>query len=177
MKKTILICILVAMCLTFTTGGGYRPAQPNRAGSTAIVTVGTITTGTWDAGAITSSSEIQGLVKITLDTNPTVDLVDSTGADGEWRINNDDDVIKYTLPPALAGLTVCFYDHAANGQVISINPDDGTDEIYLNGVSVGAGDEIDSAGDRGDFVCLLGLDGDTWVTLGMSGIWVDGGAS
>jgi hypothetical protein len=135
----------------------------------------------WETGqtftTVTASSYIQGLVMTTLDTDATVDLSNSAGADGEWRVNNDDDVIQYTLPPAVLGLTVCFYDHSANGQVISIDPDDGTDAIYLNGASVGAGDEIDSPGDRGDFICLLALDGDTWVTIGQSGTWVDGGAS
>lgn len=128
-------------------------------------------------GAITATGAIQGLVNVTMDTAATVDLSDSTGADGEWRVNNDDDVIQYTLPPAVAGLTVCFYDHSANGQIISLDPDDGTDQIYLNGAGIGAGDELDSPGDRGDFVCLMALDGDTWVTLGMSGTWVDGGAT
>jgi hypothetical protein len=129
------------------------------------------------SAAIATTSTINGLVQTTLDTDATVDLSSATGADGEWRVNNDDDVIQYTLPPAALGLTVCFYDHSANGQVISIDPDDATDAIYLNGASVGAGDEIDSPGDRGDYVCLLALDGDTWVTTGQSGTWVDGGAS
>jgi hypothetical protein len=41
---------------------------------------------------------------------------------------------------------------------------------------VGTADAIDSAGNLGDFICLLAIDTTTWINLGRSGTWVDGGA-
>jgi len=53
---------------------------------------------------------------------------------------------------------------------------DGTDTIYLNGTTVGAGDAIDSPGAVGNFICLMAIDDTRWVTVGRSGAWIDGGA-
>ena len=89
------------------------------------------------------------------------------------RVNDDADVIAYTLPSAEAGLVVMFLDAA--GGVISVNPFDGTDHIYLDGTGIGAGDEIDSPGDLGDFIVLMALDNTRWISLGRSGVWIDAG--
>jgi len=69
---------------------------------------------------------------------------------------------------------VMFYD--IGGGVITVDPVDGTDTIYLNGTSVGAGDAIDSPGAVGDFICLMAIDDTRWVTVGRSGVWIDSGA-
>ena len=66
-----------------------------------------------------------------------------------------------------------FYDIA--GGVITVDPLDGTDTIYLDGVTVGAGDAIDSPGIVGNFICLVAIDDTRWVTAGRSGTWTDGG--
>jgi hypothetical protein len=86
----------------------------------------------------------------------------------------------YTLPSAVAGMTACFYDNGAGtgGIIIDAAADD---EILLYGTGVGAADAIDSpgvAGDgaNGDFICILAIDATSWITLGSSGTWVDGGA-
>jgi len=103
-------------------------------------------------------------------TDATVVL---TAADckGKEHANNDADVIDFTLPGAEAGLVVMFTDLA--GGVITVDPVDGTDTIYLNGNTVGAGDEIDSPGNAGDFIILKAYDDTRWFTLGRSGVWVD----
>ena len=64
-----------------------------------------------------------------------------------------------------------FYD--IGGGVITIDPVDGTDTIYLNGSTVGAGDEIDSPGNVGDFIVLMAIDATRWITMGRNGAWVD----
>ena len=127
-------------------------------------------TGTISANILSATGNISGTTESTLDTDPTVSL---TTADcrNKARYNNDADVIDYTLPGAAAGLVVIFYDIA--GGVITIDPVDGTDTIYLNGTSVGAGDEIDSPGDVGDFIALMAIDATRWITIGRSGTWVD----
>jgi hypothetical protein len=62
------------------------------------------------------------------------------------------------------------------GAVITIDPVDGADTIYLDGASVGAGDAIDSPGAVGNYIALMAIDGTRWITLGRSGVFVDGGA-
>ncbi len=123
--------------------------------------------------AITAKGESLYKAKVTLDTDATValTLVDCLGC---IRINNDADAIDYTLPPAMAGLVIMFYDVA--GGVITIDPYDGTDTIYLGGSSVGAGYAIDSPGIAGNFICLVALDDTRWVTTGQGGFWTNGGA-
>jgi hypothetical protein len=123
-------------------------------------------------GILAATGNISGTTDLTLDIAATIVL---TTADcrNKVRFNNDADVIDYTLPGAAAGLVVVFYD--IGGGVITIDPVDGTDTIYLNGTSVGAGDAIDSPGSVGDFICLMAIDDTRWVTVGRSGTWVDGG--
>ena len=53
--------------------------------------------------------------------------------------------------------------------------------ITGGGTGIGAAEAIDSpgvAGDgaNGDYVCIMAIDATYWVTIGMSGTWVDGGA-
>lgn len=129
-------------------------------------------TGTVGADVITATGVITGAVSITLDTDATIVLT-AAQCRNTVRINNDADVIDYTLPDATTGLIILFYDIA--GGVITIDAQAG-DEIYLNGASVGAGDAIDSPGVISNFICLMAIDGTRWISLGQSGVWVDGGA-
>jgi len=153
-----------------TTGiGGDDDTQVSLiSGGAEILNAGA--TGITVTGIVSATGNISGTTDITLDTDPTVTL---TTADcrNKARFNNDADVIDYTLPGAAVGLVVIFYD--IGGGVITIDPVDGTDTIYLNGTSVGAGDEIDSPGDVGDFIALMAIDATRWVTIGRSGTWVD----
>ena len=119
------------------------------------------------------TGNISGLTAFSLDTDATV-ILTASDCKNNIRYNDDADVIDYTLPAAAAGLVVLFYD--IGGGVITIDPVDGTDTIYLNGTSVGAGDAIDSPGVVGDFVALMAIDATRWVTIGRSGVWIDGGA-
>lgn len=124
-------------------------------------------------GVLAATGTVTGKTSITLDTDASIVLTDAM-CRNTARFNNDADAIDYTLPGAAAGLVVLFYDIA--GGVITIDPVDGTDTIYLNGVSVGAGDAIDSPGVVGNFICLVAIDATRWVTIGRSGTFVDGGA-
>ncbi len=130
-------------------------------------------TGTVGAAAIAATGQITGLAPMSLDSGGPITL-SSDSCMGNIHFNNAASVLDYTLPAAAAGLTVMFYD--IGGGVITIDPVDGADTIYLDGTSVGAGDAIDSPGVVGNFICLMALDGTRWVTIGRSGTWVDGGA-
>jgi hypothetical protein len=122
---------------------------------------------------MSSTGQITGKTPFTLDsTGPIVLTADSCL--GDIHFNNAASALDYTLPAAAIGLTVMFYD--IGGGVITVDPVDGTDTIYLDGTSVGAGDAIDSPGVVGNFICLMAIDDTRWVTIGRSGTWVDGGA-
>ena len=158
-------------------GAGSAPVWTTATGTGAPVRENTPTLVTPEIGAATATSlvasgNVVGEVPITLDTDATISLA-VTDCRGHARFNNDADVIDYTLPAAEAGLTILIYDIA--GGVITIDPVDGTDTIYLNGTSVGAGDAIDSPGAVGDFIALMAIDATRWVTVGRAGTWVDGG--
>ena len=127
-----------------------------------------------NAVAISSDGELTVKSDITLDTDPTIVLT-AAMCKNAIRINNDADVIDYTLPGAEIGLVVMFYD--IGGGVITIDPVDGTDTIYLDGTAITAGYAIDSPGVVGNFICLIAIDGTRWITAGRSGTWIDGGAN
>lgn len=78
-----------------------------------------------------------------------------------------------TLPTAVAGYNACWYDYNGGG-VITLDANAG-DAIVLDGVTQTTADAIDSAGARGDFICLLALDATYWITLGRSGTFIPGG--
>jgi len=134
--------------------------------------------------AVTGQADVGGLLEVTgtitgktlvcLHTDPAIIFSDLDSCKNVAHFNNDADVIDFTLPGAEAGLIMMFYD--IGGGVITVDPVDGTDTIYLNGTSVGAGDAIDSPGAVGDFICLMAIDATRWVTVGRSGVWIDGGA-
>lgn len=111
---------------------------------------------------------------VTLEATTTIDLDTPAKARGAMIINNADSVLDVTLPPAAAGLDVWVYSRYA--QVVTIDVDDGVDVILLNGVTVGAGDSIDSPGTIGDYIHLLAIDSTYWITLEQQGVWIDGGA-
>jgi len=121
-------------------------------------------------GVLNVTGDLTGMSIPILYTDATVVLTAALCKNKE-HANNDAGAIDFTLPAAQAGLVVMFTDLA--GGVITIDPFDGTDEIYLNGVSVGAGDEIDSPGNAGDFIVLKAYDDTRWFSLGRSGVWVD----
>ena len=123
-------------------------------------------------GAFTGT--LTGEVGITLDTASTIDISSAANARGQMRVNNDNDVIDYTLPPAEAGLNICFYSRYA--AIVTVDMDDGSDTLILNGTALTAGNAIDSAGGAGDFICLLAIDSTYWLSLGRTGTWADGGA-
>jgi hypothetical protein len=129
------------------------------------------------AGSLFAQTErttlvITGSSDITLDTDAAITLL-PTDCNNATRINNDADAIDYTLPTAATGLVVIFYDKA--GGVITIDAASG-DEICLNGTDLTAGYAIDSPGNAGNFICLMAIDNTHWISLGRSGVWVDGGA-
>lgn len=79
------------------------------------------------------------------------------------------------LHPATVGYSACYYSDGAN--VIKVDPQSASMEIFLNGATIGAGDELDSPGAAGDYICIQNRSATKANTLGRSGTWIDGGAS
>jgi len=140
---------------------------PDQSGTIAVTT--DLTAGTLD---FLTSGTLHGNVGVTSDTAATVVLT-TAQCRGHIRINSDDDIIDYTLPDAAAGMSVLIY--SLQDQVVTIDTN-GSDTITLDGTALTAGNAIDSPGAAGDFIVLLAIDTDDWITLGRSGMWVDGGA-
>jgi hypothetical protein len=139
----------------------------------ASVSMTTPIIGAATGTSLVLSGNLQGTIPVTVTTAATL-VMTAANTKGDLHQNGDADVIDYTLPGAAAGLSACFFAGEFTG-VITIDPVDATDTIYLDGASVGAGDAIDSPGTVGDFICLAAVDATKWYTFGRSGTWVDGG--
>ncbi len=122
---------------------------------------------------ITTTGVIQGATQVAVTAGSTASPLASQML-GTMNYYTSGSGVDVTLPGAAAGLSACFYD--ANGGGVIILDAAAGDQIVLDGAGVGTADAIDSAGNLGDFICLLGIDSSTWINLGRSGTWVDGGA-
>lgn len=148
-------------------GGTARPLN--------VYTDGTLRAVFGSAGNLSVvSGTISGSTPVKLDNAGATVTITSDSCKGHVRINTVASAKDYTLPGAEAGLVVMIYD--LGGGVITIDPADGTDTIYLDGASVGAGDAIDSPGAVSNYISLMAIDDTRWITMGRSGTWVDGGA-
>ncbi|MBU0907350.1 MAG: hypothetical protein KKE05_04315 [Nanoarchaeota archaeon] len=110
---------------------------------------------------------------ITLDTTATVVLT-ASDCQGGIRINNDNDVIDYTLPDAVEGQRCLFQSMFA--AVVTVDAFDTGESIVLDGTTLTAGNAIDSPGGAGDYILLIAISDTQWVSMGRSGNWIDGGA-
>jgi len=64
-------------------------------------------------------------------------------------------------------------------EVLEIAVTDTNDHFFLDGVDLGANQEIDSPGaaKEDDYICLFCREANEWHSYGRSGTWVDGGAA
>lgn len=119
------------------------------------------------------SGYVSGGIDIDLDVADSVELI-ADNALKKLRVNDDADVIDYTLPTAASGLNICIYSRYAN--VVTIDVENASDRIVLDGTGLALGNAIDSAGGAGDYICLIAIDDARWINLDRVGVWVDGGA-
>ena len=141
--------------------------------SSGGATLGLLTTGT-------IRGQVDVVVSVADTDSPAVDEMRGTMhiADNATAAND----ILYTLPEISTigvGASACFYDNGGGDGGITLELDN-ADEFILDGTAITAGDQIDSpgvagAGTNGDYICVLAIDATYWITLGRSGVWVDGG--
>jgi len=127
-----------------------------------------------NAAAGTYSGNLTGEVPISLDTAATVVL---TAADcrGTIRMNNDDDVIDYTLPDAEVGLVVSIAN-TIYSQVITVDPQAGDAIIFIDRTVNTTGNAVDSSGAKDDSATFVALSSTQWLMYSAGNTWVDGGA-
>jgi hypothetical protein len=134
-------------------------------------------TGSINLGAGT----IEGSVNTIIETTGATDSLSATEVAGSFLIAAyTTGPMVYDLPTAVVGENACFYDREGDGITIVPNT---SDRFILDGVDLTAPFTIDSpavvggAGTgKGDFICILAIDAEFWMTVGRSGAWVDGGA-
>lgn len=124
-------------------------------------------------GSASFSGSIQGLVS-TVVVSASTNSPDASGMRGGLYQCTNASGCDITLPTAVGGYNACWYDNNGGG-VITLDAASG-DLIILDGVPQPTAEAIDSAGARGDFICILALDATNWVTLGRSGTFIAGGA-
>jgi len=145
----------------------YRVGGTDVADADVVDDITVTSTKALSATSGTFSGALTGLLSIEQDSDGET-ILTAECAGSMWE-NTGANI--YVLPGAAPGLNCCFY--AIDANVITIDPADGTDTIYLEGVTVGAGDTIESSGAIGEFICLYASDATIWRTLGMSGTWAD----
>ena len=68
---------------------------------------------------------------------------------------------------------------ADESEVVEIAVTDTSDKLYLDGVDLGANQEIDSPGaaKKDDYIVLICRGANAWHSFDRVGTWVDGGAA
>lgn len=85
-------------------------------------------------------------------------------------INGDDDAIAFTLPAAVAGMSVLVAN--GDGVTAAITIDcDGSDEFVIDGVGAGNGNQLDSTGAAGDQITVVAISATQWLVTGYVGTW------
>ena len=111
----------------------------------------------------------QGTIRIGLPILPRVHTSDAeivlTEADcgNVIHINGDADAIEFTLPGAKLGLVAAFWD--ISGAVVTVNPADGVDKIWVEAQDGGAGNSLESDGVIGRYIVLVAVDNTSWWAL------------
>jgi len=95
-------------------------------------------------------------------TAATLDVAADTHYGGV-ACNGDADAIEIDLDAAVVGMNILIVDKA--GGAITLDPN-GTDVIVYDGTAASAGEAIISSGAKGDFIGLICLTANEWITLG-----------
>ena len=115
------------------------------------------------------------------DVTGTLKPISSATGDADLQANecmghmyyNTTQANSYFLPGAAAGLNCCFFSTTAHVVTVDVDDDVVGDDIIYEGVTIGANDELDSAGAVGDFACFHALNATNWYVWGHAGVWVD----
>lgn len=120
--------------------------------------------GELDASSIVLSTDIVGNAITVAQATP-----------GAIILNNSGGAVDWTIPPAAAGLSVRVKGGSAH--LITLDPEDDADIIVLiDGTALAAGNAIDLAAQKGNYVWLQAFDTTYWWIMAQVGAIADGGA-
>ena len=133
---------------------------------------------TTDGGAVTIDGHVQALAGpfVTLASGTlTVNTVHLATAAADYDIP----AIACNASPDIGNwITLIVQD---KNEIISIQPLDTSNQIFIPGADIDAGHEADSEADAnngaGDHLTLVCIAADKWFATSMGGVWVDGGAA
>jgi hypothetical protein len=153
--------------LTYTTAtralsltANYFIPDNTWVGQSAITTVGTVTTGTWNA--------LKKILPVNSGNNATVDLTAAGTCYGQIYTNaaNDSDT-HYDLPAAVVGMSMTFF--VTDAFTITVDPN-------LNDRIIGTsanGDYLQGAATIGNMLTLVCVKTGEWQTVGKNGTWTE----
>ncbi len=165
------------LAITAKAGGTTALALPVTGAADGLPLIAESATSTrWGGNLNLGAGTIRGSVPsiVTTDGTETATMLgEMYYADHATSSSNT----TYTLPAAVVGMSGCFIDDGEGTGGIILDPDSG-DRIMLGGVRASANENINSpgvAGDgaNGDYICLHAKDADVWVSVGVSGTWVE----
>jgi len=133
-----------------------------------LITIGVLLVGSLFAQSEKTKLYVQQLVSVGIENPPQVHTaaeVTLTADDCKnvIHINGDADVIKFILPPCALGLVVAFWDQG--GAVVTVDPFDEVDKIWIEAQDGGAGNEMESDGTIGRYIILVARDNTSWWAL------------
>jgi hypothetical protein len=106
------------------------------------------------------------------DATYTIGTDDADEAYGSIFLNGDNDAIAFTLPPAVAGMSVSIQNDAGVSGAITIDTEVGDgDAIILNGVAGANGETIVSGGTSKDSITLVAISASEWLVTYSDGTW------
>ena len=169
--------ILTSSCVFAATGGITIDATTegnietaidtlsNLTAASALVTVGTITTGAWNAGAVTSSGLITGNANMTVGNGAsagTVTLLEGSGGGTNFK--------AFVAPAAITADTTCTFENDANfipDSCVGDGVDDGGSETNsLEVITTGIASTEIPIGTAADTVVYAALSGEATMTNG-----------
>jgi hypothetical protein len=121
---------------------------------------------------LVTTGKILGGVNVSSKTAATytIGTDDSDEANGTVFINGDNDAIDFTLPSAVAGMSVCIFQANGVSGAITIQPNTG-DYLLKDGSRGTAATDYVSTGDGGDAICVCAISADDWLITRESGTW------
>jgi len=100
----------------------------------------------------------------------TVGTDDSLESYGTIFLNGDNDAIDFTLPSAVGGMAVCFYQGQGSSGAITVQPNTG-DYLVVDGVRGTAATDYTSAGAADEKICMAAADATDWYVTTVTGTW------
>lgn len=100
----------------------------------------------------------------------TVGTDDALEPYGTLFFNGDNDAIDFTLPQAVAGMSMCFFQGNGSTAAITVQPGTG-DQLCLDSVLLTAGTDYTSSGTGADKLCIIAKNDYVWTISMISGTW------